>query len=291
MKRINGVSMALLVSALVVGTAFGHQGEMKFMFQFPDHLTPVLDGDMSDWDIVGDVYKITAEAMFNQFGAPMDLSDFNAWLVWGYNINDGKAYFGAWIADDFINDTEKWSTTTDWDHTGGIFRGFDQGDDFETRWASAQAQRYDLAGPIFSSSGYYTRIIDGSKAWAGQSPYVEWAGKFLRGDVNTQEPAEMFGEYSIVAFDDIHPDGPDQSVRHNWVEGTVVGIEVNWGDKDADPGSYDDAYWSGFGGVGASRDADQFGDYLLAPIEEGLPEARATAVEANTWGQIKSTFK
>jgi len=290
MKRINKISIALLVSALMVGSAFGHQGEMKFMFQFPDHLTPVLDGDMSDWDIVGDVYKIKAENMFNQFGAPMDLSDFNASLIWAYNINDGKAYFSAWIADDYINNTEKWSTTTDWDHSGGIFRGFDQGDDFETRWASSHAQRYDLAGPIFSSSGYYTRIIDGSKAWAGQPPYVEWAGQFLRGDVDTQEPAEMFGEYSIVAFDDIHPDGADQSVKHNWVEGTVVGIEVNWGDKDADPGSYDDAYWSGFGGVGASRDADQFGDYLLAPVEEGLPEAGATGVEASTWGQIKSTF-
>ncbi len=290
MKRINKISIALLVSTLMVGSAFGHQGEMKFMFQFPDHLTPVLDGDMSDWDIVGDVYKIKAENMFNQFGAPMDLSDFNASLIWGYNINDGKAYFSAWIADDYINNTEKWSTTTDWDHSGGIFRGFDQGDDFETRWASSHAQRYDLAGPIFSSSGYYTRIIDGSKAWAGQPPYVEWAGQFLRGDVDTQEPAEMFGEYSIVAFDDIHPDGADQSVKHNWVEGTVVGIEVNWGDKDADPGSYDDAYWSGFGGVGASRDADQFGDYLLAPVEEGLPEAGATGVEASTWGQIKSTF-
>ena len=127
MKRINKISIALLVSALMVGPAFGHQGEMKFMFQFPDHLTPVLDGDMSDWDIVSDVYKIKAETMFNQFGAPMDLSDFNASLIWAYNINDGKAYFSAWVADDYINDTEKWSTTTDWDHSGGIFRGFDQG--------------------------------------------------------------------------------------------------------------------------------------------------------------------
>ena len=44
-------------------------GETKFMFQFPDHLIPVLDGDMADWDIVSDVYKIKAESMFNQFGA------------------------------------------------------------------------------------------------------------------------------------------------------------------------------------------------------------------------------
>jgi hypothetical protein len=261
---------------------------MKFMFQFPDHLVPTLDGDMSDWDIVSEVYQIQGETMFNQFGAPMDLSDFNAKLMWGYNLSANKAYFGAWVSDDALNDTEKWSTTTDWDHTGGRFRGFDQGDEFEARWASAQAQRYDVAAPVFSSSGYYTRIIDGSKAWAGTDPYLVWGGQFLRGDVNTFEPAEMFTEYAMVPFDDIHPDGPDASIEHKFAEGQIVGLEVNWGDKDADPGAYDDAYWSGFGGVGASRDADQFGDYLLAPVEAGLPVA--TAVETSTWGQIKTSL-
>ena len=284
-----GLLSILLVSVLAKGSAYGHQGEMKFMFQFPDHLVPTLDGDMSDWDIVGESYQINGENMFNQFGAPMDLSDFNAKLMWGYNLNTNKAYYGAWISDDAINDTEKWSTTTDWDHSGGVFRGFDQGDDFEERWASAQAQRYDVAAPVFSSSGYYTRIIDGSKAWAGQDPYLMWGGAFLRGDVNTFEPAEMFTEYAMVPFDDIHPDGPDASIEHKFAEGQIVGIEVNWGDKDADPGSYDDAYWSGFGGVGASKDADQFGDYLLAPIEPDLPKA-ATGVEASTWGQIKTSL-
>ena len=116
-----------------------------------------------------------------------------------------------------------------------------------------------------------------------------WGGAFLRGDVNTFEPAEMFTEYAMVPFDDIHPDGPDASIEHKFAEGQIVGIEVNWGDKDADPGSYDDAYWSGFGGVGASKDADQFGDYLLAPIEPDLPKA-ATGVEASTWGQIKTSL-
>lgn len=286
MKKFQAILAAMLVSMMAVSTTFAHQGQMKFMFQFPDGLTPELDGDMSDWSFVGDVYKIQGENMFNQFGAPMDLADFNASLIWAYNTTENKAYFGAWISDDAINDTEKWSTTTDWDHTGGKFRGFEQGDEFETRWASAQAQRYDLAGPIFSSSGYYTRIIDGSKAWAGQPPFLDWGGSFLRGDVNTFEPAEMFTEIALTPFDDIHPDGADASVEHQFVEGQIVGLEVNWGDKDADPGSYDDAYWSGFGGVGASRDADQFGDYLLAPVEADLP----TAVETSTWGQIKSSF-
>jgi len=61
---------------------------------------------------------------------------------------------------------------------------------------------------------------------------------------------------------------------------------VNRGDKDSDPAKYDDAYWSTFGGINAWKFADQYGDYLLAPVEEGLP----TAVATHTWGHIKSSF-
>ena len=118
------------------------------------------------------------------------------------------------------------------------------------------------------------------------TPYVEWGGQFLKGDVNTHEPAEMQGEVSMLPFDEIHPDGFDLSTVHVWTEGEIVGIETNWGDKDVDAGAYDDAYWSHFGGEGASYNADKFGDVLLAPVEAGLP----TAVTSCTWGQIKSSF-
>ena len=100
MKKFQAILAAMLVSMMAVSTTFAHQGQMKFMFQFPDGLTPELDGDMSDWSFVGDVYKIQGENMFNQFGAPMDLADFNASLIWGYNTTENKAYFGAWISDE-----------------------------------------------------------------------------------------------------------------------------------------------------------------------------------------------
>ncbi|MEW6749451.1 MAG: hypothetical protein AB1505_00550 [Candidatus Latescibacterota bacterium] len=284
MRRSSTVCIGLLTLALAVGSAQAHLGEMKYMFQFPAGLEPELDGDMSDWDIVGDFYRARAENMFNQFGAPMDLADFNMWQAWGYSLATNKAYFAYWVADDMLNNTEKWSTTTDWDHTGGQFRSFGQGTEYDLRWDSAQAQRYDIAAPVYSASGYYTKCL--GKDWAGQPPYIEWGGRILQGDVGTFEPAEMFGEVAIVPFDDIHPDGESASIKHTFREGDIVGIETNWGDKDADPGAYDDAYWSIFGGVGAYQDANMFGDYLLSPVESGS----ATAVQDNTWGQIKSSF-
>lgn len=284
MRKHSVFCVALLIIIVAVGSVSAHKGELKYMFQFPAGLEPELDGDLSDWDIVGDFYRSRGENMFNQFGAPLDLSDFNCTLMWGYSLSTGLAYFGYWVADDAWNDTEKWSTTTDWDHSGGVFRGHGQGDDYEAIYGGAQAQRYDFSAPAYSASGYYTKSLN--HPWVGTEPYVMWGGQILKGDLNTFEPAEMAGEISFMPFDNVHPDGEDASIVHVFQEGQIVGIEHNWGDKDADPGSYDDAYWSVFGGVGASADADQFGDYLIAPLEEGLP----TAVQDNTWGQIKSGF-
>lgn len=282
MRSTSAFCVALLIMALVAGGAFAHLGEMKYMYQFPAGYEPELDGDMSDWDVVGDFYRMRAENMFNQFGAPMDLSDFNSWMAWGYSLATGRAYFAYWVYDDMMHNTEKWSVTTDWDHTGGQFRAFGEGDEYESRWDCAQAQRYDIAAPIFSSGGWYTKCL--GKAWAGEAPYVEWGGQILSGDIGTFEPAEIFGEVSFVPFDDAHPDGEESSLIHSFAEGAIVGIETNWGDKDPEPGSYDDAYWSVFGGVGAYQDANQFGDFYLAPAD--IP----SAVEDNTWGQIKSSF-
>lgn len=283
MRKPSIMLVALLAAVLAAGSGYAHKGQMKYMYQFAPGGEPELDGEMADWDVVGDFYRSRAENMYNQFGAPMDLADFNCWIAWGYSLGTNKAYMAYWVSDDMLNNTEKWSTTTDWDHTGGQFRAFGQGDEFEKRWDCAQAQRYDLAAPIYSSSGYYTKNL--GKAWAGVDPYVQWGGKFLKGDVGTFEPAELFGEVALVPFDDAHPDGEASSVIHRLAEGQIVGIEHNWGDKDPDPGAYDDAYWSVFGGVGASQDADQFGDYLLAPLE-----SPASAVGDNTWGQVKAGF-
>ena len=286
MKKTNAVLLALVILALTVGSAFGHIGEMRFMFQFPDGLEPTLDGEMADWDIVTDVYKIKAETQFNQYAAPLDLADYNAWIAYGYNVTKNKAYFGAWVSDDMVHGSEHFSVQTDWDHGGDHYRAFEQGDDYEARWISAQGQKHDLAAPAQDPSGYFVKLS--GKTWAAESPWVEWGGQILTGAEGTFEPASFFVEVQITPWDDIHPDGPDESIMHTMREGDIVGAEICRGDKDLDPGAYDDAYWCGGAGVNAWKFGDQMQDYLLAPVEEGLPTP--TAVEATTWGHIKANF-
>ena len=132
MKR--AITVFALATMLFAVSASAHQGVVKFMFQFPAGLEPTLDGELDDWAIVPEVYYSRAENMFNQYGAPLDLSDFNSFTVWGYSLATNKAYFAYWVADDMVHNTEKWSTTTDWDHTGGQFRSFsDESDEFVAR--------------------------------------------------------------------------------------------------------------------------------------------------------------
>lgn len=284
MRRSNIVIAVLCIGLLSAGSVSGQLGETQLMFQFPDHLVPEMDGSMSDWDIVGEAYKIRAEEMFNQFSAPMDLSDFNSWIAWGYNLTENKAYLGAWLYDDMIHGSEHWSVEVDWDQSMDQYRAFEQGDDYEARWINAKNQKFDVAAPAQDPTGYYIKVS--GKSWLAEEPWTVWGGQFLAGAEGTFEPAEMFVEIAFVPFDDVHPDGPEESIQHTFAEGDLVGLEVNRGDKDADPGSYDDAYWSTFGGVNAWKFADQFGQYLLAPVEEDLP----SAVADNTWGRIKSSF-
>ena len=109
MKKVAILALAVL---LVASSAFAHQGELRFMFQFPAGLEPTIDGELDDWSFVPEVYYARAENMFNQYGAPLDLSDFNSWTAWGYSLAENKAYFSYWVADDMIHGTEKWSTST-----------------------------------------------------------------------------------------------------------------------------------------------------------------------------------
>ena len=73
MKKHNLVAVALVFAAMATGSACGHVGETKYMFQFPAGLEPTLDGDLSDWDFVPEVYRNRGADLFNQFGAPLDL--------------------------------------------------------------------------------------------------------------------------------------------------------------------------------------------------------------------------
>jgi hypothetical protein len=276
----------------LAGVAGAHLGEMKFIFQFPDGFEPSQDGDLGDWDMVPDAYWVTADKMPNQFTAAVDLSDFNCRYAWGWNNTQNRLYFGGWIYDDMRHGSEHWSIEVDASHSGAEYDKSGENtlstmsDEEFKRWRNARCQKYDFAYPQ-DPGGYIVRTKNAA-TWMIDLPWTAWGSAQLAGVPDDFEtPDEVVQELMITPWEDLHWMGPDQSKIVDLEEGVIIGSEVNTGDKDADPGAYDDAYWRTFAGINAWAFADQFGDWLLAPVEEGL---FPTAVESTTWGRIKSTF-
>ena len=62
-----------------VSVALAHQppGVSMRAVQFPDHLKPVIDGDLKDWGIVDPDYCVSTNQLTDLVsGAEVDLSDF-----------------------------------------------------------------------------------------------------------------------------------------------------------------------------------------------------------------------
>ena len=99
--------------------------------------------------------------------------------------------------------------------------------------------------------------------------------------------ATIQAEWYTVAWDDFNFAGPDQSVRHDFVEGEIVGAGLQVVDNDN--GTEDDPKtwkWVLGGQSDIFGNASSFSDFILLPVDlANLP----TAVENDSWGHIKAS--
>ena len=68
-------------------------------FQFPDGLTPVVDGDLTDWPLVGPGLTL-ADFTDLVAGSPADPLDLEAEVWVGWNDSDNRLYVAARVRDD-----------------------------------------------------------------------------------------------------------------------------------------------------------------------------------------------
>jgi len=288
MKGASLVVAAGLVLGLV-GTAGAHVGEPLFCFQFPDHLIPVIDGDISDWDIVPDPpYWIHMDRPLidAQHGEEINLADCNVKWATGWNNTTNRVYFAAWIYDDVrLDKGEYFSMYFDPAHLGlgpeGIY-------DFPTeeetkRWKFARAQKF-----------YFMRLEKGKglcfsynyATWDMEPPWGDAAVKYLKGSRGCACPAELTCEMYFTPWEDLNYKGPEYSKIVDLEEGHIMGIEIAL--RDTDDPEVKGTYWELFAMPDAFKDASKWGDLILAPLEPGLPPP--PAVESDTWGRIKASF-
>ncbi|MBI4530920.1 MAG: hypothetical protein HY709_05295, partial [Candidatus Latescibacteria bacterium] len=142
---------------------------------------------------------------------------------------------------------------------------------------------------------YWTIAQGGSIGLFGeQNLFWEFEAPYAFSGFDIQPNGSYTAEIAVTLWDHLDPGGVGQSRLHVLEAGQIIGFTVELYDMDSDTEQeFPDAEFD-FGNVAIGGEV--LGDYFLLPVEETLAaleeEGRPlpSAVEANTWGRIKSTF-
>ena len=264
-------------------------------FQFSDHLIPVIDGDLTDWEIVDSGLCVSADQLTDLVnGAVANPSDFRATLCVGWNDASNQLYFSAVVVDDvhqidrpegtppaLIFQDDDLEIFVDADHSGGQFADFsDLSEDEQLRLNGTEANHFILSGPPPPNGDFFVNFS--AAGW-----YSEPDGEFTQAAVVVDSPGVVAYELALTPFDRIDVGASFLSVAHDLREGEVLGFNAEFNDFDNHSELYE-AKWSLSGGHNAFRLSERFSDLELAGPSE---QVMGTAIVDRSWGQIKTSIR
>ncbi len=280
------------------GGGWGHEptGTVFRAFPFSSESVPTIDGDLSDWQLVGPGYAIETEAFRDLVGdVQVDDDDFSVALWVGWNEEINRLFVAARVRDDIhqidrepgtaaqrIFQDDDMEVFLDSDHSGGQFADFvDASAEDQLRLNGAEASHFVIAAPPpdedffinFSAAGWYS-LADG--------PFTQ-AAFALEGSTGAE--AVMSYELMLAPFDRVDMSADFLSQPHDLTAGEVLGFNVEFNDFDSRSELYD-ARWSLSGGHNAFKLSDRFTDLVLASPDGERP----SAVQEGSWGRIKASF-
>ena len=308
MKAIKACFIFALIVAMT-SVAFAHDppGETFFLFQFPLHAVPVMDGDISDWDMVPELYWIDMEgrgqAQFQETVrgvTDVDLSDINIVHIQAWNEETNRFYFMSHVIDEFLHNSRENFASINWDDDAEFFVDADHsgGSLFEGEWLDlpiedgnkllfTTGQTYQMMGPPLN--GFWIFVYRRGTNWWLTDGQTLLAPEYLDAGFGrigeTGGPGEYFYEMKVTPWVFIDHAGPDASTEVDLEVGMITHLGVTHKDYDLTEsyeGSFDFPYnhniW---------RNADLHADFELLPVD---PKIFPTAVETDTWGRIKAKF-
>ena len=300
-----GCYIALIIIIFLWGegltsSVHGHlpSGKVYQAFQFPDHLLPVIDGELRDWDWVDESYAISTadfRDLVKEEDAGFDSADFSVRLMVGWNYASNQLFVAARVVDD-IHQVDRPSGSAavrifqddamefflDADHSGGQYADFAElSPEEQLSRNGTEASHFVIAGPPPDNDFF---INFSAAAW-----YALADGPFSKTAYRLEETADgtlAFNyELMLVPFDLIDVDAVFLSDEHRLQEGEIIGVNVEFNDFDLSSELLD-SKWSLSGGYNSFRFAERFTDLMLMPFESIFQ----TEVEGMTWGRIKASF-
>lgn len=298
-KAMVGAVCVFVLGAAVTARAHSPEGELFFAVQFPDNAVPVMDGDISEWDIVpespyhlrNDRLSAPDPSILTAPRGSQDPSDLNMHHIVGWNNAQNKLYFMSEVFDN-IHNIDREDVARFWD---------DDALEIEVNPSAVAAGEKNLEGQPVNQFSYKWSV----PPLEGQYQYIEpistytWfqdGTEFI--DFGWAFDGEMFGESTyyyemaiipILALSRDEASSREGSEILDLEEGTTIHFSVNVGDIDETGGEDNyNSFW------GVSTDVpccNATSDLVMAELDPLLLEAlaaRGTAVEETSWGRIKA---
>ena len=296
--RILALGSTAVFVAATFSEVIAHQSPGVDMraFPFPDHLTPEIDGDLTDWEIVDPGFCVSTDQFTDLVsGAAPDPTDFRTTLCVGWNDALNQLYISALVADDvhqvdrpegtppaLIFQDDDFEVFLDADHSGGQFADFsDLSEEEQLRLNGTEANHFILSGPPPPNGDFFVNFS--AAGW-----YSDPDGEFTKASVVVVSPGVVAYELALTPFDRIDVGASFLSVAHDLRAGEVLGFNVEFNDFDTHPELYE-AKWSLSGGQNSFRLSERFADLELAEFSDS-DAGTETAIVDKSWGQIKTSI-
>tara|TARA_Y100000588_G_scaffold321032_1_gene351988 strand:- start:338 stop:1225 length:888 start_codon:yes stop_codon:yes gene_type:complete len=293
MKRTKLVIVLALALSLA-GSASAHspEGWLGFAWQWPAGAEPVIDGNGSEFAAIPAEWWQTTE-MFpdTQGGVDINRADFDAKAVITYSRATNFIYAYSEVFDDFSTAADTWQFLVDVDHVGDdVGLRFPEGttDEDKERLRGSRAQQYEIwntAGDSDVIGPTETLFFWGKASWLPEQGWYQAEHTFegTYGGEGTTYLEVLFGSFTNLDQED-----PSAAEWYDLDEGIIIGLGYNWMDVE-DPAQSANSPWESFYNLTQNNEMFFNGaaasDFLLAEVDPGF-----TAVEATTWGRVKSQF-
>ena len=284
-------------------------GEVFGLWQWPTTHLPVLDAELSEWDVIPEELWLThnntvartdnadAPQGLNQ---PADASNIAFRFAASWNDETERLYYVIDRFDDKWHLNDDIEIGMDADHSGGWFWSQEGQSDEEaqrTRARHAQITHYFFDGGVRLGEGDWNWLWMTNATWYKEPPYSDHAEGF-EGTPTSGEEVSLQAEWWHVYWDDFNWEDPAGSVISDLQEDEIIHMSVHVKDQDGfwteeqedrTAAGYTFQEW----GVANTcpetwGNSDCYADWLLLPVQEDL---LPTAVEGDSWGNIKSSFK
>ena len=316
-------SLTMAVLLLAFGSAQAHvpPGVTLGVWQWPSSALPTMDGDIGEWEVIPDYLWLTpstldtdGNALFHAVagdhkgmdGTENDASDLTIRVAVAWNDEFDRMYFAQERFDDVYDrdvaeppgacgGDDSIEVHVDADHSGGLL--YYSGDDFpdtdEGRAARTSANGRDAQiahfrfPPIGEGNNAWHWLWVSAATWHDRAPYSCCPDSYDLDGEHGGTDVTLTAEWWSVYFNALVHESPEESVIAPLSEGQVIGMGVAFCDIDgASNDSGHNSVWRS-GGPGGARwyaDSDVVSDWLLL-------ENMMTAVESNSWGQVKASLE